>query len=97
MKQLRIDWKGLVKELGYAFGVAHSITLTYTFFNAYFSPTKCTRVCVDIFHEANAEAVIIPITIAIVIFGWILYMNDTPKRKKQEEEDQIDIVFLQEL
>jgi len=96
MKQLRIKWKELVKQIGYALGVAHSITLAYTFFNAYFSPTKCVKVCIDTFHEANAEAVIVPISIAIIIIGWLLYINDMPKKKKQDKEP-IDIVFVQEL
>ena len=53
-------------------------------------------VCIDKFHEANVEAVIVPISIAIIIIGWLLYINGTPKKKKQDKEP-VDVIFVQEL
>lgn len=71
--------KGILTTIGIAGLLANSITLTITFFYAYFNNYR-VLVTVNSMGEANIEAVILIAINLLGIWAWIRIINKATKR-----------------
>ena len=95
-KRIKIKLSEFIKLLGYAWAMGHSLLMLITFLTAYASPAKATLVCIDKFGEANIELVLVPLTFAVIVAGFILFVKEYAKDNKTDDEP-IDIIFVQEI
>jgi len=77
--KLRVkDRKHFIATIGVACLFANTITLTYTFFSAYFHPSKSTTILINKLGEADIEAIMFPIVFILGLYS-LYYMM---KRRK---------------
>lgn len=77
-----MNWKSILWGIGFSVLVTSWLTLFYTFFTAYSTPSKTTIVMIDKFGEADIEAFLFIGTMPLVVwvFNDILRLRVLHKR-----------------
>jgi len=76
------DW---VLAISFGSWIGSNLTMLITFFKAYLTPEKAVTVYIDLYHEANIEAIILPLFFIISLFGArIIYKNYRDKHGRTD-------------